>query len=408
MSSILVISHYYPPEVGAPQARLSEMATVWTNSGIKVSVVTCMPNHPNGVIPQRYHGLKYLVEHINEISIYRCQTYATPNKGVLKKLLSHLVFMVNVVRQFRTVTKSVDIILVSSPTFFPVISAYCLSKMYHKPFIFEVRDLWPAVFKDLNVIKNEFVLSILEKIELFLYKKSVSVVTVTQSFTKNIISRRISRKKLHTITNGVNLDFFKPIDKDRGLTKSLSLDGKFVVLYLGAHGISHGLKNIVSVAKRLEKVEKIHFLFVGDGAKKDELILLAKNNKLGNISFVPSQPKSVIPNYYSIADTVLVPLKDISLFDQFIPSKMFEIMAMGKPIIGSVRGEAAEILRKSKGALICEPEDINNIKSHILTLHNNLKLKVALGKNGLSFVQKYYNRTQLAKDYEKIFKSILN
>ena len=356
--SVLIISHYYPPEVGAPQARLSEMAYIWSKSGFDIKVITCMPNHPNGIIPQKYLGHNYFIEKINGIKIHRCQTFATPNEGVTKKLIGHLVFMGNVVRQFKHLTKSVDIILVSSPTFFSVISAYVLSKMYQKPFIFEVRDLWPAVFKELNVIKNKVLLSILEKIELFLYMKSVKVVTVTKSFTDNIISRGVPREKVHTITNGVNTKLFRPIDKDDNLIKSLSLSGKFIVLYLGAHGISHGLETIISVAGILKRKKDIHFLFVGDGAKKEKLMLIAEQEKLSNISFLDSQPKNSIPSYYSIADAVLVPLKDIPLFDKFIPSKIFEIMAMGKPIIGSVRGESAEILVKSNGALVCKPEHL--------------------------------------------------
>ena len=406
MLSILVISHYYPPEVGAPQARLSEMSSIWAKSGLKVSVITCMPNHPNGVIPQKYIGLKYSVEEKNHVKIYRCQTYATPNRGMVKKLLGHLVFMVNVVRQYRIIAKTSNIILVSSPTFFSVLAAYCLSKLYQKPFIFEVRDLWPAIFKELNVIKNSVILFLLEQVELFLYRESVKIVTVTKSFADNIILRGISSEKIHVITNGVNLELFQPIDKEKTLIESLSLDGKFVVLYLGAHGISHGLDNIIKVAKLMSKEERIHFLFVGDGAKKDDLILMAKKNNLMNISFVPSQPKSLIPNYYSIADVVLVPLKNIPLFDQFIPSKMFEIMAMKKPIIGSVRGEAAEILNKSKAALICEPENINKIISHILKLYNNPKIRFELGENGFLFVNKFYDRFKLAKEYERVFKSI--
>ena len=407
MVSILLISHYYPPEIGAPQARLSEMASTWAQSGNMVSVITCMPNHPNGVIHKKYRGHKYLVERINGVNIYRCQTYATPNKGVIRKLLGHLVFMFNAVRQYRFLAKSANLILVSSPTFFSVFSAYVISKLYNKPYIFEVRDLWPAVFKELKVIKNKYILLCLEKLELFLYQKSIKVVTVTKSFTENIISRGIEKDKVSTITNGVDLQRFTPKKKNRGLIKSLSLKDKFIVLYIGAHGISHGLDKILKVAELLQHKKEVHFLFVGDGAVKTDLIKISKKIKLDNVSFVPSQPKKSIPNYYSIADVVLVPLKNIPLFDQFIPSKMFEIMAMGKPIIGSVRGEAANILKKSEGALICEPESIKKISSHVLTIYENKNLRDQLGQNGLSFVRKNYDRHKLAKSYEMLFKSVL-
>lgn len=406
--SVLIISHYYPPEVGAPQARLSEMASIWMRSGINTSVITCFPNHPNGIIPEKYRGLTSLIEIVNGTKVFRCRTYATPNKGIIKKLLGHLVFMINVVKQYRAVAKTSDIILVSSPTFFSVFSAYTLSKLYKKPFIFEVRDLWPAVFKDLDIIRNKLLLYILEKVEIFLYKKSTKIVTVTNSFSENIIRRGLPSKKVVTITNGVDTQLFKPKAKDEKLIKSLSLEGKFIVLYLGAHGISHGLESIIEVVKKLKDQKEIHFLFVGDGAKKEDLIKLVLNENLENISFIASQPKNIIPNYYSISDAVLVPLKNIPLFDQFIPSKIFEIMAMKKPIIGSVRGESAEILKKSGGALICEPENIKKISQNILALFRSSEKQTKLGYSGFLFVKKYYDRKVLAKKYELVFKSILN
>lgn len=406
--SLLIITHYYPPEIGAPQARLSEMAELWSQSVFQVTVITCFPNHPTGIIPNKYQGKKYLVEIKNNIKICRCQTFATPNKGFIKKLIGHLVFMINVVRQAGKEAKNNNIILVSSPTFFSVISAYWLSKKYNKPYIFEVRDLWPAIFKELDIIKNKWVLKILETLELYLYKKAIAVVTVTQSFTENIKKRGILFNKVYTVSNGVNLEFFKPKQKDIGLIESLSLQNQFIVLYIGAHGLSHGLEKIVDVANKLKENRNIHFLFVGEGAKKEELIKKAHQLKLSNISFISGQPKEKMPDFYSIADTVLVTLKNIPLFDTFIPSKIFEIMAMEKPIIASLRGESADILKESKGALVCEPEDVDATAQNIMTLYNQPEMKSTLGNNGLLYVKRKYDRIRLAKKYERIFQDILN
>jgi glycosyltransferase involved in cell wall biosynthesis len=397
--NILILTHYYPPEIGAPQARLSEMAKAWVELGHNVSVLTCFPNHPTGIIPEKYKNKRYLEETIDGIKIYRTWVYATPNKGFIKKIAGHLSFMFSAVFQGYKATKNIDIILSSSPTFFSIISAYVFSKLYKIPYIFEVRDLWPAIFKELGVLKNKVILNILESIELFLYRNAKFVVSVTESFTKNIASRGINSNKLHTITNGVDLTRYFPIEKDEALIDSLKLNNKFIALYIGAHGISQGLTSIIESARLLKDNPTIHFLFVGEGADKDKIMALASDYNLNNITFLPGQDKAKVTSFYSIMDVGLVPLKDIPLFKTFIPSKMFEMMGMGKPIIASVCGEAEVILNKSKGALVAEPENSSQIADHILKLSKDNSLQESLSKNGLEFVKENYNRKTLAKKY---------
>ena len=372
-----------------------------------ITVITCFPNHPTGVIPDFYKGKTFFIEYVKRIKIIRCKTYATPNKGIIKKLIGHLTFMFFSILQAGSEGKKADIILVSSPTFFSVFSAYWISKRYQKPFIFEVRDLWPAIFKELNIIKNKLILNILEYLELFFYEKAKVVVTVTRSFSQNIIDRGIPSEKVKTIKNGVNLSFFNPKIAPQKSLINQNLEEKFIVLYLGAHGISQGLEKIIDVAVELKDFSKIHFLFVGEGAAKNDIVIKAKKYDLKNISFIKGQAKNNIKYFYNKSDVVLVPLKNIPLFDTFIPSKIFEIMAMKKPIIASVRGESAEILKKSNAALISDPEDVQMIRDNIIHLYKNSKEKDKMGLNGLKFVKKFYSRQKFADKYETIFENIL-
>lgn len=383
------------------------MAKNWKESGYDVTVLTCFPNHPDGIIKKGYENRSFLIENLEGIKVCRVFTFATPNSGFLKKIISHLVFMVNAVRQGSWVAKRAQILLVSSPTFFSVISAYVLSRIYKKPYIFEVRDLWPAIFKDLGVLKNRYILYALESLEIFLYKKSSKIVTVTKSFEKDIAERGINPKKIKTIYNGVDLSQFSPIEKNISFLNKLGLEQKFIVLYIGAHGISQGLETLINVANKIRENKTIHFLFVGDGAQKNELKRQANMLKLQNITFVKSQPKNMVKTYYSIADVVCVPLRNINLFDSFIPSKIFEIMAMEKPIIASLRGEAAKILSDSKASLVCDPEDEKKILDNILLLYNNHNRLEELGKQGRKYVTKNFDRSILSRRYEKIFNSII-
>ncbi len=408
---IIIISHYFPPEIGAPQARLFEMANIWAKKKHEVSVLTCFPNHPTGIVPNDYKDLykkrKLFHEKMGDLNVFRCWAYATSNKGFLKKLFGHLAFMFTAVLQGHKVVKGKDLILVSSPTFFCVISAYILSRFYKTPYIFEVRDLWPAIFIELGVIKNKFIIAILEHIEMFLYQKAAAVVTVTESFTRNIVERGIESRKSHTIKNGVNLDsyFFRP--KNKELLQELQLEDKFIILYIGAHGISHSLCKIIDAAKRLESNEIVHFLFVGEGAEKEKMMSYCSSLHLKNVTFLPGQPKEKVVAFYSIMDVGLVPLRNIPLFDSFIPSKMFEIMGMQKPIVASVRGEAANILQESGGALISDPEDDEVIAENILRLFNDQQLAAKLGENGRKYAENNYSRSKFAKDYLEIMDKVL-
>lgn len=403
---ILILTHYFPPEIGAPQARLSEMANHWAIRGHRVTVLTCFPNHPTGQVPEKYKELyqqkRMCQESMGALAVYRCWAYATPNKGFTKKLMGHLSFMVTAVIQGRKVAKQQDVILVSSPTFFSVISAFILSKLYSVPYIFEVRDLWPAIFVELGVLKNRYVISLLEKLEMYLYRKSAAVVTVTDKFSEMIVARGIAKEKVHTIKNGVDLEKYYFREKDVELLENLELSGKFIALYIGAHGISHSLTKLVDAAALLAGEDRIHFLFVGEGAEKEKTVEHCRSQGLNNCTFLPGQPKEKMTVFYSIMDVGLVPLRDIPLFDTFIPSKMFEIMGMEKPIVASVRGEAADILLESGGALVCQPEGSEMIAKNILALYENPQKARELGRHGRVFVEKHYSRAKLADEYMKI------
>ncbi len=405
--NITIISHYFYPEIGAPSARLKEMADVWISQGHQVSVITNFPNHPTGIIHPGYKGRKFMIDWIGGLKIIRCKTFATPNAGFLKKIISHLVFMVTSVVQGMNHVKESDIIMASSPTLLCVASARYLSRKLKIPYIFEVRDLWPAIFVELGIITNQPIIYNLEKFELYLYKKSAAVVCVTQSFAKNIINRGINKNKVYFIPNGVDLTKFYP-DRDSGrfLKKELALEDKFIVLYIGAHGISHGLSAIMEAAKLFHKQKNIHFLLVGEGAEKDKLIKLAKNMQLKNITFLPAQPKNKMRTFYNLADVCLVPLRNIPLFNSFIPSKMFEIMGCGRPILASLKGEAANILQQSGGAIIVPPENCKEIAEGILTLAHDKERCRVMGEQGKNFVSQKYDRIMLAKKYLKVMEKI--
>jgi glycosyltransferase involved in cell wall biosynthesis len=270
------------------------------------------------------------------------------------------------------------------------------------PFIMEVRDLWPAIFVELGVLKNPFIIRMLEMLEMALYHKATRVISVTESFRRNLIKRGVSASKVVTIPNGADTDYWQPAERSSHLKCQLGLDNHFIVLYIGAHGISHALGRILDVAERLRNNQNIHFLFVGEGAEKDQLIRRAQQARLENVDFLKPVDRKGVREFYAMADVCLVPLRDIPLFETFIPSKMFEIMAMGRPIIGSLRGEGADIIRQSGAGIVVEPEDLEGIVQAILYLFRNRKKGQSMGENGRHFVCKNYSRDSLAKKYAQV------
>lgn len=403
---IVVICHYFPPEIGAPSARLYEMSKRWVELGNEVHVVTCFPNHPTGIIPDEYKGMKYKMENMDGIHVHRNYVYATPNKGFIKKTLGHISFMFSAV--FFTMKKidKPDVIVTSSPTFFSIFSGYWFSLRKKAEFVLEIRDLWPAAMIELGVMKEGFITRILEKMELFFYRKSKKLIMVTQSFKENVVKRGINEDKVHVITNGVNQDFFYPKEKNQELINKYNLQDKFVISYVGAHGISQNLSTILEVAKKLSKYKNIEFVFVGEGAEKDKLKQIVREEELTNVQFIEAQPKEAIPEFYNVSDLCLIPLKNIELFKTFIPSKMFEIMACGIPIVASLEGEAAQILEESKAALVVQPDNPNKIAVAIEELINDKEKYNQMKANGPEFVEKNYSRNKLAERYLELINNV--
>jgi glycosyltransferase involved in cell wall biosynthesis len=402
---IVVLCHYFPPEIGAPSARIYEMAKHWVEHGNEVHIVTCFPNHPTGIIPDEYKGLKYKEELMDGIHVHRNYVYATPNKGFAKKSLGHISFMISSVLISMKKIKSPDVIVTSSPTFFSIFSGYWYSLRKNAPFLLEIRDLWPAAMIELGVMKKGFITNKLEKMELFFYRKCKELIMVTESFKLNVVERGIDANKVHVITNGVDIDIFYPREKDKALQTKYSLENKFVISYVGAHGISQNLRTILEVAKSLEDEREIEFLLIGEGAEKEQLRTLAVEQNITNVKFIDAQPKQIIPEFYSLSDICLVPLKNIELFKTFIPSKMFEIMACGTPIVASLEGEAAEILNKSGAAMVVKPDSADEIRQAILDLKKDKPLFVQMKTNGPAYVEQYYSRKKLAEKYLEIMRN---
>jgi hypothetical protein len=405
--NVAYYSHYFTPEIGAPSARIYDLAQQWLLMGHEVQAVTCFPNHPSGKLYPGYKSCLYARTDLDGICVHRHWTYITPNKGFVKKTLGHLSYLPSAFLANRHLTPP-DITIGSSPTLFAAMAAAAVSIRRKIPFVMEVRDLWPAIFVELGVLRNRRLIRWLERLEMALYRRATRVVTVTDAFRRNLIERGVPAEKVFTIPNGADVTFWQPTEPSAELRRRLNLEGRFVVLYLGAHGISHALGRILESAEQLRACSQIRFLFVGEGAEKAQLVERAREARLDNIQFLDPVDKNGVKEFYALADVCLVPLRNIPLFEGFIPSKMFEIMAMGRPIIASLRGEAADILRRTGGAIVVEPEDSDAISQAIMHLYHNKDQARTMAERGRSFVFEHYSRRSLAASYAEVLREAVS
>ena len=398
---ILLVTHYFPPEIGAPQARLSELARAWTAAGDDVTVLTGLPNHPTGVIPPRYRRKARLEEQVDGYRVVRTWLYATPNQAMVRKTLGHLSFMLTSVVLGRPLLGDFDVVVVSSPTFFSIFSAWVLARLRRVPLTIEVRDLWPAIFAELGVLTDRRLLRLLERIELWLYHSADAVVLVTEGFRDDLIRRGVPADKLHVIRNGVDLDRFRPADADPEVRRRLGAGpDDTLVLYIGAHGISHGLTSVAEAAAKLSGLP-IRFAFVGDGAARQDLLRRVDELGATNVTLLPGVPRSEVSAMIAAADICLVPLRDVPLFATFIPSKIFEFCAMARPIVGAVRGEAAAIV-SAAGGVVVPPEDPEALAGAVAELADDPARRAAMGRAGRQLVERDFDRRQLARQYRAV------
>ncbi len=362
---VLLISHYFPPaDRRASDSVERDGAACWAEAGDEVTVLTGFPNHPTGVVPLEYRGRIRAEDDTGDYRVVRTWVYATPNERVLKKTLSHLSFMLSSVFLGYRKTGRADVVIVSSPTFFSIWSAWLLARMKRARLIIEVRDLWPAIFVELGILTNRWIIAGLERFELAAYRAADVVVVVSEGFREHITARGIPFDKIEVIPNAADIARFEHC-RVRSVTR-LRLGVKpreTLVLYSGAHGLSHGLTAVADAAAKVTHFP-VHFAFVGEGAAKADLARHVAQLGLNNVTMLPGVASAEMPEVIAAADICLVPLRDIALFKTFIPSKMFEYMAAGKAIIGAVAGEAAGILSDA-GAIVVAPEDVDAIAAAV-------------------------------------------
>jgi len=391
---ILYLADNFPPEKNAQASRVYERACYWGKWGHLVSVITCFPNYPEGTIYPGYKNRLREVSEMDGIRVVRVKTFMAANVGKLLRILDYLSFMISATVMGLFEPKP-DLVAANSPHLFSAVAACVLAAIHRVPFVMEVADLWPDSIVAVGAMKRRFAVRCLEKLELWLYRRAKRVVALTESFKANLISRGVDPTKVDVVINGVDLPRYTPRERDAALADSFGIrSGDFVVGYVGTIGMAHSLENVLEAAK-LTNGARIRFLLVGPGAEREKLAAKVADLGLTNVTIAPSQPKDKMPAVWSICDVALVHLRNTKVFESVLPSKIFEAMAMGLPILlASPEGEAKRLITSEGCGVAIRAEDPAELAAAAISLANDARTREYLAAKSLRAAPKYTRERQ--------------
>ncbi len=404
---ILILTQYYPPEVGAPQNRLHELAVRLKAQGLQIEVLTALPNYPSMEIHTKYRNGKNREEVIDGIKVYRAGIFVSKSKGIIKRLLNYFSFVWTSYWRGRRLGQY-DFLLVESPPLFLGYSALRLSKRLKAKLIFNVSDLWPESAEKMGVVTNRFLLDMAYKLEAKCYKRSYLVTGQTMGIVDNI-KERFPDVKVHWLPNGVDPFFYDPSKVQPKDFRSRNGIGKdeVVFFYGGITGHAQGLDLLIKASVNLDQSLPFRIVLQGAGPLKDELMKMASELKANKVLFLPPVPKAEMPFVLKEVDVALVPLRKLELFQGAIPSKIFEALAMEKALLLGVDGEARRhFIDRGKAGLFFEPENCYDLTKKMTTLIKDRNKMIEMGTNGRAYVVEHFNRDKIAEGLIQVLKDV--
>ena len=405
---LLILTQYFPPEVGAPQNRLFELAVRLQKLGIDITVLTAMPNYPQMEIYKSYAGKKYCYEEMEGLKVHRTSIYVSKSKSIVNRLRNYFSFVISSANAGKKKLGNFDFLLCESPPLFLGYSAMRLARQKKAKLIFNVSDLWPESAEKLGVVTNKWLLKLAYNLEAKLYMRAALVTGQTQGICKDI-QTRFPAVKTYWLPNGVDLNYYNPakIETNDWREKNNFSKEDIILLYAGIIGIAQGLEVIVNAAVNFVTQTSVKFVFIGSGPEKDKLIKLKDQLKLSNVFFMDAVSKKEMPAILKTINGAIIPLRKLDLFLGAIPSKLFENLAMEVPVLLGVDGEARELfINKGKAGIYFEPENIESLTNAITNLINDKETATNLGKNGRSFVNEFFNREVIAQHFYEKFKTL--
>jgi glycosyltransferase involved in cell wall biosynthesis len=404
---VLMFSQYYPPEVGATQNRMYAFARHLADEGHDVTVIAHVPNHPKGVIFDEFKGKLFDRRHEDGVAVCRVWVHASQAKSSLRRLTFYFSYALGAfVAALFVVRSRPDVVIATSPPLPVLLPAAAVSALYRRPYVADIRDLWPSVAVALGELKEDGCAArIAASVERFLYRRAAAITVTTRSFLDHV-ERNGGHGKTKYVPNGTDTDVFTDQAADPRLREELGLAGSFVVGYFGNHGIAQGLEALVDAAVRLSDRTDVVFLCVGEGPVKADLAQRAADAGAQNVWFMPQVPTEEAPRWIAACDLLLVPLADRALLHQFVPSKMFDFLACSKPVVLMAEGEARQILEQSQGGWHIAPENADQLAALVRKLADEPEQLAHVGRAGQTSVRRHYTRQNQAAELSALLRSL--
>lgn len=392
-----MFSQYFPPEAGATQTRMHHFAERLAESGHDVTVITQVPNHPKGVIFPGYRRRVVVRREEHGFSVIRVWVYTSTAKSFLNRLLYYFSFLLNAVIAGVILARGhFDLVFATSPPLFSGLAGMLVAKAKRRPFVLDIRDIWPDIAVELGELTNPRVIAGAKWVEARLYRSAAEITCVTKMFIEDLAGKGVNRNKLHHLPNGTIPEVFNPQLVDRELRGRIGVGNSFVVGFCGNHGIAQDLPNILRAAALLRKQEDLYFLFVGEGPVKSDLLAMKVELGLERAIFVPEVPLRSIAGYINACDLMLVTLAAKETFKAYVPSKLFDFLACARPVILTVDGEARAILEESGGGVFVPAGDPSALAQSIQNLRRDHDRLRQMGMAGHDFVCDQFTRDQQA------------
>jgi glycosyltransferase involved in cell wall biosynthesis len=391
---VLFLTHYFPPEVNAPASRTFEHGRRWVAAGHRVTVITCAPNCPTGVVFEGYRNAWRAEEELGGMRVIRVWSYLSANKGFAKRSLNFLSYLATAV-WCALWLRRVDVVVATSPQFFCGWAGVLCHWLRRWPFVLEIRDIWPESIVAVGAMKRSLTMRVLEWLELRMYAAADHIVTVGDGYRDQLHERRVPPEKISVVPNGVDLQQFQPQPPDAALRAQWNGTNRFVCAYVGTIGMAHGLEVVLKAAAQLKAQgrDDVQFWIVGDGAERAALEHQARRQQLENVTFTGLIPKQQVDAVLASCDACLVHLRGTELFGTVIPSKVFEMLAMQVPIIMGVRGQAQQIVLSASGGVAMTPDDPQSLLDGLAEVAAHRERYT----RGRGYVGQHFDRGQLAQ-----------
>jgi len=405
---ILFLSHYFAPEGNAPATRVYELSRRWARAGHDVTVITCAPNVPAGVVYEGYTNRWRQREEVEGVAVIRVWTYLAANQGTARRILNYLSYMVTATLAALQ-TPRPDVVIATSPQFFCGWAGVLVAKLRRLPLVLEIRDLWPESILAVGALPNSKLIRLLEWLELRMYAAADLVMTVGEGYRQKLERKGVAACDLRIVPNGVDRSAFRPGGDGSAVRDEYGLGDRFVCAYLGTIGMGSGLEVALGAARLLRAAgrDDVRLLLVGDGAVREALQRQAADEGLDQVIFTGRQPKERMPDFLAAADACLVHLKRTELFKTVLPSKIFEASATARPIILGVEGFAAELVGAAQAGLCIEPENEGELVEAIGRLAADPGLAAQLGRNGLERIANRFDIDSLAQEYVGVLEDVV-